>query len=228
MNEKILLVEDDVALASLVSQYLSSHGFQVFLLHQGSTVPRVVQRDRPDAVILDIMLPDADGLSVLRRLREFWRGPVLLLTALGEDPDMVAGLEMGADDYIVKPVAPRVLLARVRAMLRRSSNDLEAELIDLGSLRIDAQGRTAILEGITLDLTTAEFDLLILLARRAGRVQERARLVEEVRGIDFNSFDRSVDVLVSRLRRKLGRHSDLIRTVQGIGYCLSPVRSGEK
>lgn len=226
MNEKILLVEDDVALATLVSRYLSGHGLQVFLLHEGSSVPRVVQRERPDAVVLDIMLPDVDGLSVLRRLREFWRGPVLMLTALGEDSDMVAGLEMGADDYMVKPVAPRVLLARIRALLRRSSNDLEAEFIDLGFLRIDAQGRTAYLDGKSLELTTAEFDLLLLLARRAGRVQERARLVEEVRGIDFNSFDRSVDVLVSRLRRKLGEHADLVRTVQGVGYCLSPPRDG--
>ncbi len=228
MNEKILLVEDDVALASLVSRYLTSHGMQVFLLHHGVSVPRVVQRERPDAVILDIMLPDVDGLSVLRKLREFWRGPVLMLTALGEDSDMVAGLEIGADDYIVKPVTPRVLLARVRALLRRSSNDLEAEMIDLGSLRIDAQGRTAILDGISLDLTTAEFDLLLLLARRAGRVQERARLLEEVRGIDFISFDRSVDVLVSRLRKKLGDHSDLIKTVQGVGYCLSPGKNGSR
>jgi len=228
VNEKILLVEDDVALASLVSRYLTSHGMQVFLLHQGVSVPRVVQRERPDAVILDIMLPDVDGLSVLRKLREFWRGPVLMLTALGEDSDMVAGLEIGADDYIVKPVTPRVLLARVRALLRRSSNDLEAEMIDLGSLRIDAQGRTAILDGISLDLTTAEFDLLLLLARRAGRVQERARLLEEVRGIDFNSFDRSVDVLVSRLRKKLGGHGHLIKTVQGVGYCLSPGNDGSR
>lgn len=226
MNEKILLVEDDVALASLVSRYLTSHGFQVFLLHQGASVPKAVQRDRPDAVILDIMLPDFDGLSVLRKLREFWRGPVLMLTALGEDSDMVAGLEIGADDYIVKPVTPRVLLARVRALLRRSSNDLEADMIDLGSLRIDAQARTACLDGFSLDLTTAEFDLLLLLARRAGRVQERARLVEEVRGIDFHSFDRSVDVLVSRLRKKLGGHGDLIKTVQGVGYCLSTGRNG--
>ena len=228
MNEKILLVEDDVALASLVSRYLTSHGFQVFLLHQGATVPRVVQRERPDAVILDVMLPDVDGLTVLKKLREFWRGPVLMLTALGEDSDMVAGLEIGADDYIVKPVTPRVLLARVRALLRRSSNDLEADMVDLGALRLDAQGRTAFLNGLPLDLTTAEFDLLLLLARRAGRVQDRARLVEEVRGIDYNSFDRSVDVLVSRLRKKLGGHGDLIKTVQGVGYCLNPGKTGSQ
>lgn len=226
MNEKILLVEDDVALAALVSRYLSGHGLQVSSLNLGSPVPRVVQRDRPDLVILDIMLPDTDGLTVLRKIREFWRGPVLMLTALGEDSDTVAGLELGADDYIIKPVTPRVLLARIRALLRRSSTDLDAEMIDLGFLRIDSQTREAILEGASLELTTAEFDLLLLLARRAGRVQERARLVEEVRGIDFNSIDRSVDVLVSRLRKKLGDHGKLIRTVQGVGYCLSPGKSG--
>ncbi len=226
MNEKILLVEDDVALAALVARYLSGHGLQVSSLNLGSPVPRVVQRDRPDLVILDIMLPDTDGLTVLRKIREFWRGPVLMLTALGEDSDTVAGLELGADDYIIKPVAPGVLLARIRALLRRSSTDLDAEMIDLGFLRIDSQTREAILEGASLELTTAEFDLLLLLARRAGRVQERARLVEEVRGIDFNSIDRSVDVLVSRLRKKLGDHGKLIRTVQGVGYCLSPGKSG--
>lgn len=228
MNEKILLVEDDVALASLVSRYLTGHGFQVLLLDQGLSVPKLVQREKPDLVVLDIMLPDTDGLMVLRRLREFWRGPVLILTALGEDSDTVSGLELGADEYIVKPVTPRVLLARIRALIRRSSTDLEAELLDLGVLRIDSQAREAILEGIPVGLTTAEFDLLLILARRAGRVQERARLVEEVRGIEFGSFDRSVDVLVSRLRKKLGEHGKMIRTVQGVGYCFNPWKPGSR
>ena len=228
MNEKILLVEDDVALASLVSRYLSGHGFQVLLLDHGTGVPKAVQRQKPDLVVLDIMLPDTCGLQVLRRLREFWRGPVLILSALGEDADTVAGLELGADDYIVKPVNPRVLLARVRALIRRSSSDPEAELIDLGVLRIDSQAREAVLDGAPIGLTTAEFDLLLVLARRAGRVQERAKLVEEVRGIEFDSFDRSVDVLVSRLRKKLGEHGSMIRTVQGVGYCINPAKSGSR
>lgn len=228
MKEKILLVEDDVPLASLLSRYLSGHGFTVSLLHEGATVPEAVRRSSADLVVLDVMLPDIDGLSVLRNLREFWRGPVLVLTALGEDTDTVAGLELGADDYIVKPVAPRVLLARIRALLRRSSSDLQAELIDLGPLRIDTPARTAFLEGKPLNLTTAEFDLLLLLARRAGRVQERAALVEEVRGISYTSFDRSVDVLISRIRKKLGKHGEMIRTVQGVGYCLSPGRKEDR
>jgi DNA-binding response OmpR family regulator len=146
-----------------------------------------------------------------------------MLTALGDDSDTVAGLELGADDYIVKPVAPRVLLARVRALLRRSTTDLDAEMIDLGVLQMDVQAREAILDKMPMDLTTAEFDLLLILARRAGRVQDRGKLVEEIRGIDFHSYDRSVDVLISRIRRKMGTHGKMIRTVQNIGYCLSPV-----
>lgn len=222
MNEKILLVEDDVSLAELLSRYLSGHGHQVLVLHGGERVPREVQRHRPDLVILDVMLPDIGGLEVLKTLREFWRGPVLMLTALGEDSDAVAGLELGADDYIVKPVAPRVLLARIRALLRRSTTDLEGERIQWGPLRVDAQARTAHAGDRELPLTTAEFDLLLLLVRRAGRVQERSRLLEEIRGIDARSFDRSIDMLVSRLRRKLGDLGLRIQTVQGVGYCFRP------
>lgn len=228
MREKILLVEDDVALATLLATYLEGHGIQMALLHQGAGVVRAVQRDRPDMVILDVMLPDTDGLQVLKRLREFWRGPVLMLTALGEDSDTVAGLELGADDYIIKPVAPRVLLARIRALLRRSSSDPEAEMIDLGFLRIDVRSREVLLDGSHLELTTAEFDLLVILARRAGRVQERARLLEEVRGFGSSSFDRSVDVLVSRLRRKMGPFGRRIKTLQGVGYCLGSGSEDER
>ncbi len=221
MHEKILLVEDDVPLASLLSEYLASRGYAVEVLHQGSEVKKTVLARRPDLVILDLMLPDISGLDICRSLREGWRGPILMLTAMKDDIDVVTGLEMGADDYLGKPVSPRVLLARVRALLRRSSTDLEAEMIQAGPLSINVPSRTASVNGTVLELTTTEFDLLALLARRAGRVQQRSVLVEELRGIDFDSFDRSVYVLVSRLRRKLGEHDHMIKTVRGLGYLFS-------
>ncbi len=225
MQEKILIVEDDVPLASLLSEYLTNQGFKIEVLHSGANVKKRVVAGRPDLVILDLMLPDISGLDVCRSLREGWRGPILMLTAMKDDVDVVTGLELGADDYLGKPVAPRVLLARVRALLRRSSSDLGSEMIEVGPVTINVPGRTASLEEKLLDLTTTEFDLLVLLARRAGRVQKRSILVEELRGINFDSFDRSVDVLVSRLRRKLEKHGEMIKTVRGLGYLMSPPSS---
>lgn len=221
MQQKILLVEDDVPLASLLSEYLTGQGYKVEVLHRGTEVKKRVIAGKPDLVILDLMLPDVNGLDVCRSLREGWRGAILMLTAMKDDVDVVTGLELGADDYLGKPVAPRVLLARIRALLRRSSSDLSAEMIEAGPLSINVPSREALLDGEPLDLTTTEYDLLVVLARRAGRVQKREVLVEDLRGIGFDSFDRSVDVLVSRLRRKLGKHGTMIKTVRGLGYLLS-------
>ncbi|OPL18813.1 MAG: hypothetical protein AVO35_12920 [Candidatus Aegiribacteria sp. MLS_C] len=222
-ESRILIVEDDEALAQLLQEYLQRHGYLVELLHEGSRALKTVLSAKPDLVILDLMLPDSNGLDICRELRGSWRGPVLMLTAMKDDADVVTGLEMGADDYVGKPVTPRVLLARVRALLRRGGADRDAEIIRRGPLKIDVPSRTAVIQGAELDLTTTEFDLLVLLARRTGRVQERSILVEELRGIDFHSFDRSVDVIVSRLRKKLAEHCDreIIRTVRGVGYLLS-------
>ena len=221
MQERILLVEDDVPLAALLSEYLTGQGYTVEVLHRGIDVKKRVVAGHPDLVILDLMLPDIGGLELCRSLREGWRGPILMLTAMKEDVDVVTGLELGADDYIGKPVAPRVLLARIRALLRRSTSDLNSEMIETGPLCIDVPGRTVTLDGSELDLTTTEFDLLVLLARRTGRVQKREVLVEDLRGIGFDSFDRSVDVLVSRIRRKLGNHGEMIKTIRGLGYLFS-------
>jgi len=221
-TNQLLIVEDDKSLASLLQEYLQRHGFIVKLLHNGSSVVETVLKTKPDLVILDLMLPDVSGLDVCRELRASWRGPVLMLTAMKDDADIVVGLEVGADDYVGKPVNPRVLLARIRALLRRGSSDDRAEIIRRGNLHINVPSREVILDGNPVDLTTTEFDLLLLLARRAGRVQERNLLVEELRGIDFHSFDRTVDVIVSRLRRKLGDSSTgkLIKTVRGVGYLM--------
>lgn len=221
-TNQLLIVEDDESLASLLQEYLQRHGFIVELLHNGSRVVETVLETKPDLVILDLMLPDVSGLDVCRELRASWRGPVLMLTAMKDDADIVVGLEVGADDYVGKPVNPRVLLARIRALLRRGSSDDRAEIICRGNLHINVPSREVTLDGNPVDLTTTEFDLLLLLARRAGRVQQRNLLVEELRGIDFHSFDRTVDVIVSRLRRKLGDSStgELIKTVRGVGYLM--------
>ena len=168
------------------------------------------------------MLPDASGLDICSELRSSWRGPILMLTAMKDDADIVVGLEVGADDYVGKPVTPRVLLARIRALLRRGSAEEQAEILRRGNLHINVPSREVTLDGNHIELTTTEFDLLVLLARRAGRVQERSQLIEELRGISFNSFDRTVDVIISRLRRKLGDSStgELIKTVRGVGYLM--------
>ncbi|MBD3369376.1 response regulator [Candidatus Fermentibacteria bacterium] len=223
-GKRVLIVEDDTELAELLSEYLSSHALEVSVLHRGAATAELVRNNPPDLVVLDLMLPDVDGLDVCRELREFWQGPILMLTAMKEDADIVAGLETGADDYVGKPVSPRVLLARIRALLRRRQASPEAEGISIGPLRVSPPSREAYYGQTKLDLTSTEYDLLELLASRAGRVQERRNLVEELRGIDFTSIDRSVDVIVSRIRRKLrqaGGNSNLIRTVRGVGYMMT-------
>jgi len=221
-SHKLLIVEDDESLASLLHEYLQRHGFIVSLLHKGSRTLETVLKTNPDLVILDIMLPDASGLDICRELRASWKGPVLMLTAMKDDADIVVGLEVGADDYVGKPVSPRVLLARIRALLRRGSSDDRTEFLRRGNLLINVPSRVVTLDGNHIELTTTEFDLLVLLAGRAGRVQERSQLVEELRGISFHSFDRTVDVIISRLRRKLGDSSsgELIKTVRGVGYLM--------
>lgn len=221
-SHKLLIVEDDESLASLLQEYLQRHGFIVSLLYKGSRTLETVLETGPDLVILDLMLPDVNGLDVCRELRASWRGPILMLTAMKDDADIVVGLEVGADDYVGKPVTPRVLLARIRALLRRGSSDARAEILRRGNLNINIPSREVTLDGNRLDLTTTEFDLLVLLAQRAGRVQERSQLIEELRGISFHSFDRTVDVIISRLRRKLGDSStgELIKTVRGVGYLM--------
>lgn len=225
---RIVLVEDDRELAGLTAEYLQAHGLRVDVMNRASGVVERVLTDRPDMAVLDIMLPDGNGLDLCRELRRSWRGPILMLTALGDETDTVVGLELGADDYVAKPASPRVLLARIRALLRRNAGDPGAEALICGPLRIDLGARTAFCAGSELSLTTCEFELLELLARRTGRVQERSALVEELRGIDFRHMDRTVDVTVSRLRRKLeaAGGEGLIRTVRGVGYVLSAKAAG--
>jgi len=221
----VLLVEDDHRLATLTREYLERHGLAVTLAADGARGLELCLRQRFDAVLLDLMLPGLDGLEVCRRLREHSDVPVLMITARGEEADRVMGLEIGADDYIPKPFSPRELLARVRATVRRSRGQVgpRSQGVAVGPLCVDPGTRRATLSGAELDLTGYEFDLLLALCERAGRVLSREQLMELARGSAEEAFDRSIDVHVSRLRQKLGddpRRPRFIRTVRGVGYQL--------
>ncbi len=221
---RLLLVEDDPKLAALVQEYLQKNGLQVAIETRGDRAVERILRERPDLVLLDIMLPGADGFSICRTIRPDYDGPVVMLTARDEDLDELLGLELGADDYISKPVQPRLLLARIRAVMRRYSNTPSAQLpghLVCGDVEIDSHSREAKLKGDTLNLTTAEFDLLWLLASNAGQVLSRDDILQNVRGIGYDGTDRSIDLRISRLRRKLGDdpvEPRRIKTVRGAGY----------
>ncbi|MEM6927200.1 MAG: response regulator transcription factor [Myxococcota bacterium] len=219
---RILVVEDDVALAELVQETLQRDGYQVTLHHRGDTAVGAIRKLDPDLLLLDLMLPGTDGFDILRQLRPAWSGPVLMLTARGDAFDQVSGLELGADDYVVKPVLPRVLLARVKALLRRAAPVVDDHApLDVGGLHLVPSAREVRAGDQPVPLTDAEYDLLWFLARNAGRVVEREELFQELRGIDYDGLDRSMDLRVSKLRatlrKTLGREGP-IRTVHGRGY----------
>lgn len=229
MSAHILLVEDDERLAELTAEYLRKNGFEVGIESHGDRAEARILGDKPDLVMLDVMLPGKDGFEICRAVRNAYRGVILMLTARDEDLDQILGLELGADDYIAKPVQPRVLLARVKALLRRlpAGNGQSSEASDqlvFGQFHISQTTRTAALADQTIDLTTAEFDLLWLLAQHAGSVLSRDDLLQELRGIGFDGLDRSIDARISRLRKKLGddpENPTRIKTVRGKGYLFS-------
>ena len=229
MTARILLVEDDERLAELTAEYLRRNDLVVTIEGRGDTAETRILEDQPDLVILDVMLPGKDGFEVCRAVRPNYRGVILMLTARDEDFDQILGLEMGADDYIAKPVQPRLLLARIKALLRRFPGTAEAGAASteervFGQFRISQATRTATLAGQTIDLTTAEFDLLWLLACHAGNVLSRDDLLQELRGIGFDGLDRSIDARISRLRKKLNddpENPTRIKTVRGKGYLFS-------
>ena len=228
MTIRILLVEDDERLAELTAEYLTKNDMQVSIEPRGDTAEARILAEQPDLVMLDVMLPGKDGFEVCRGVRQNYRGVILMLTARDEDFDQILGLEMGADDYIAKPVQPRVLLARIKALLRRlPSSDApaaESEKMVFGQFNISQSTRTAVLSGQNIDLTTAEFDLLWLLASHAGNVLSRDDLLQELRGIGFDGLDRSIDARISRLRKKLNddpENPTRIKTVRGKGYLFS-------
>jgi len=224
----IMLVEDDMSLAEWFSDYLTEQGYLVTLVNRGDMAVELIKTDTPDFVVLDIMLPVKDGFDVCREVRSFYHGPILMMTARDQEMDEVLGLELGADDYVTKPVKPRVLLSRIKALLRRSNNQndlasVSENQIQLGQFNIDANSRTTILNGESVAISSNEFDVLWHLAQSAGQVVNRTELVQQLRGIDYDGFDRSIDIIVSRLRKKLGDDATnpyRIKTIWGKGYLL--------
>jgi two-component system OmpR family response regulator/two-component system response regulator RstA len=223
----ILLVEDDLRLAELVSRYLESNGFRVAIASRGDEVVGAVEREPPDLVILDLGLPGEDGFSVCRQLRVMYTNPILILTARDSDIDHVLGLELGADDYVIKPVEPRVLLARIGALLRRSRGALgpERTLLQFGKLTINAASRAVYLDGQSIPLSGNEFDLLLYLASHPGKIQSRETLFKDLFKREYDGMDRMLDIRISRLRRKLGDEAETaerIKTIWGQGYLFVP------
>lgn len=223
----ILLVEDDEELAQWTQEYLTNKGFVVEVTASGMDAVKRINKRPPDLVLLDGMLPDIDGLDVCRQVRPDYNNPIIMLTARDEEIDEVLGLEVGADDYITKPVRARALLARIRGHLRRSQTIITVEKeaqpaqIHLNELVIDKQNITVMLKGESVSITSAEFDVLWLLAEKAGEVVSRQELVNKLRGFDYDGFDRSIDLRISRIRKKLGDDPNepyLIKTIWGKGY----------
>ncbi|WP_439518176.1 response regulator transcription factor [Hydrogenophaga sp.] len=231
MTSPLLMIEDDARLAQMVIEYLSQSGFDVTHANDGEQGLEQLQLVQPELVILDLMMPGMDGLEVCRRIRalpgQAARVPVLMLTAKGDPMDRVIGLEIGADDYLPKPFEPRELLARVRAVLRRRSDPGQTSasrttpVLRFGSLDIDRDARTVQVAGKSCELTSYQFDLLVAMAERAGRVLTRDQIMEAVRGRELEAFDRSIDVHIGRIRNAIevdSKDPKRILTVRGVGY----------
>ena len=225
----ILLVEDDTRLARLTSTYLQRNGLSVAVESRGDSAIARFHKERPRLVLLDLMLPGKDGLTICRELRTIFDGPILIFTAKDADIDQVIGLEAGADDYVAKPADPMILLARARALLRRFDKQVDADNrpgdIVLGGLRISEASQQVWLDEREIRLTTQEFELLSVLARQAGTILSREELYKQTRGIDYNGLDRSIDGRISKLRKKLNDDAlspCRIKTVWGKGYLLVP------
>lgn len=225
-GKRVLVVDDDVKTVELVKLYLNRDGYRVLTAYDGVEALRLVREGHPDLVVLDLMLPGIDGLQVCRTLRDESDVPIIMLTAKTTDQDKLRGLDLGADDYVTKPFSPRELAARVRAVLRRIPGERGPKEIKHGELTVNFLKHEAFFSNKPLKLTTVEFKLLGILAKEPGRVFSRAELIEKARGYDFEGFDRTIDVHILNLRRKLERdpsHPKYIQTVYGAGYKLSGV-----
>jgi DNA-binding response OmpR family regulator len=223
----IFLIEDDIRLSELVSRYLESNGYRVTIANLDREVVEQVELSMPDLVILDLGLPGQDGLAICKQLRPGYRSPILILTARNSDIDHVLGLELGADDYVIKPVEPRVLMARIKALMRRSPLKAESDekIWRFGRLIINVIARSATLDGQTIALSSGEFDLLVCLAAHAGEIQSRESLFRQLYNREYDGADRILDIRISHLRKKLGDdadNSERIKTVWGQGYLFVP------
>ncbi|MGR5094271.1 response regulator [Vibrio maritimus] len=224
VNQKLLIVEDDEKLNAMLGDYFKTQGFEVKTVHEGNESVELIESFQPDVTILDLMLPGQDGLSICREVRDSYNGKILMLTASDDDFDHVAALETGADDFVSKPIKPRVLLARVRNLLRRPADEglsTESNTIQIGRLKICQSSRSCHLAENAVSLTDSEFDLLWLLAKSAGDVLSRDYLTRQLRGIDYDGIDRTIDNRIVTLRKKLfddATNPKGIITVRGKGY----------
>ncbi|MGB7325421.1 MAG: response regulator [Rubripirellula sp.] len=231
MNHHLLLVEDDVPLAEMVSEFLSEHGFFVTVESNGNAAIDRIAGGKFDAVVLDIGLPGTDGFSVCRSVRPEFTGPIIVLTARGEEIDEVIALEVGADDFMAKPVRPRALLARLKIHLRRGDSAPSASesgpvdsTIEVGDLTVEPASRSVRVAGKNIELTTAEYDLLYYLALRAGTIVQRKQVYIDLLELPYDGLDRSIDLRISRLRRKLNddpNHPTRIKSIRGVGYLMA-------
>jgi DNA-binding response OmpR family regulator len=223
---RVLLIEDDLRLSELVRSYLQSNGFQVAVEYRGDRVVERVQSECPDLIVLDLGLPGRNGFAVCKDLRAINRVPILILTARNSDIDHVLGLELGADDFVIKPVEPRVLVARIHALLRRTKTPaaVEHKRLSFGALSIDTAARAVVLHGQAIPLSSNEFDLLLFLATHAGEIQSRDTLYQHLHRREYDGTDRTLDVRISHLRKKLNDTGDpeRIKTVWGHGYLFMP------
>ena len=222
-GKKVLVVDDDVKTVELVKLYLNRDGYRVLTAYNGNDALQIARESRPDLIVLDLMLPGMNGLDVCRILRQESEVPIIMLTAMTTDDDRLTGLNIGADDYVTKPFSPRELAARVRAVLRRLPGERGPEKIEYGALTVNFIKHEAYLEGKSLNLTPIEFKVLGTLLKEPGRVFSRAQIIEKAFGHDFDSFDRTIDVHILKLRRKLEpdpHHPRYIKTIYGAGYKL--------
>jgi DNA-binding response OmpR family regulator len=221
MAKEILIIDDDEKLNKLLKEFLARFGYNVKSAVHPKKGLEMISTNPPDLIILDIMLPDMDGFNVCKEIRKNYSIPVIMLTARGEVTDRIVGLELGADDYLPKPFEPRELVARIQSVLRRSTMPEKSDVIKCKDLFIDANRMSASLKGKELDLTTMEFEALLLFAENPGIVLQRDKIIEKLRGFDWDSYDRSIDVLISRLRSKLKddpQNPAYIKTIWGRGY----------
>jgi two-component system phosphate regulon response regulator OmpR len=228
MTNRVLIIDDDTKLRNLLHEYLEENGFQVFSLEDGSGAMETIEKESPDIVILDVMMPGVGGLDVLKEINRKYSLPVIMLTAKGEETDRIIGLELGADDYMPKPFNPRELLARMRAVMRRIPADGEEtveeenpRIVKAGGLTLDRAKQTVLMGDSEMDLSSTEFKILEVLMKNPNSVMSRDEIMSIARGRDFMAFDRSIDVHISKLRAKLEtdpRYPRLIKTVWGAGY----------
>ena len=221
MKKKILVIDDDEKLNDLLRDHLANFGFEILTAEHPTEGLRLLADQNPNLVILDIMLPEIDGFEVCKRIRQSSSVPIIMLTARGEVTDRVVGLELGADDYLSKPFEPRELVARIQSVLRRSQEESSPSILTFDNLHVNLESHEVSVDGNPIDLTSTEFELLNLFVINPGKILSRDEIMERVRGIEWESFNRSVDVLVSRLRQKLNddpKHPVFLKTIWGTGY----------